>query len=84
MKLKDSAITVVATLVTIGAMILVIASCATRSYYYNAYSNEFDEYFVIKSNAQLPIDTLVNFDSHAKVGANRTGYTAYILSTYHN
>jgi hypothetical protein len=53
-----------------------------ESFLYNAYAPGYDEYFVIKSNHWLPLDTIVHFDDQAIVTDQVTGYQARILSTY--
>lgn len=71
-------------LIGIIILIAVIASSCghKRTYYYNAYSPGYGEYFVIKSYTPLSIDTLVNFDDEAIVTEERNGFRARILSMY--
>lgn len=53
-----------------------------KGFFYNAYAPGYDEYFVIKSDHWLPLDTIVHFDDKATVTDKVTGYQARILSPY--
>lgn len=60
-----------------------VSKIPRKVYYYNAYSPGYDEYFVLKSYQQLPIDTITHFEAnHALATKEKTGWTAKILSVY--
>ncbi len=69
---------------TFGVIVAIIALThyEKRAIYYNAYSLVMDEYYVVKSDKQLPLNTTVACDSNAVVGRSNTVDTVVILSLY--
>ncbi len=53
-----------------------------KAIYYNAYSLVMDEYYVVKSDKQLPLNTTVACDENAIVKRSNTVDTVVILSLY--
>lgn len=62
--------------------LFMLCSFVRHAYYYNAYSPEYDEYFVLKSYQPLPMDTVVHFNNNVVATHKKTRFTAKVLSIY--
>lgn len=76
------------TLKAIAFVILIVTlvgSCTRNSnetYYYNAYSPLYDEFFILKSDKPLTVKDVVWFDDNAAATQYATPYVATIISPY--
>jgi hypothetical protein len=52
------------------------------TYYYNAFSAEYDEEFILGSHIPLPTDTIVHWDTTVMVTSIPTNHKAKILYAY--